>query len=184
MSALELQNILSKANAPNCLLRKIILWAQAASDSGGLPKLTNPFSYRSLITATRSSLYGDKLQKHFLPIMTVLKLPSNRMTTVSHFDIRISIFELLSDKYLMNWGNTIFTGKAPDPFQSDIFSEIQDLYGEINSGTWYKETVEMYQDEKNLVIPLILFIDATNIDAYGKYPWRVLVSLWGSSKGE
>ena len=41
----------------------------------------------------------------------------------------------------------------------------------------------MYQDEKTLVIPLILIIDADNIYAYGKYPWRVLVSLWGSSKG-
>ena len=54
-----------------------------------------------------------------------------------------------------------------DPFDStpDGF-----ILSDVNSGWWYRETCQMFhlQPKKDILLPLILFIDGSTIDKYGK----------------
>jgi len=90
------------------------------------------------------------------------------------------LFSLLTDEHLMKPENLIF-----DDWQKPAASNTHipmNVFGELNSGSAYKDFVSNLEDPDNtIVIPIIIFGDGTVVDGALQNPWNHFPLLWVSS---
>ena len=184
VGAIDLWQILHKANVPIYLYDEIMNWAVQNSDN--VPKRGEPYTYKGLLNTAALRLYPKDIMSTLKPKLTNLELPTKRRAAVSSFDIKSQIYKLLSDPDLMQWHNLIFSGNRDDPF-STIIDENPDCdYGDIETAEWYIETfLSKISDRlKEILVPVIMFIDATSKDSFGKISLEGIVLTLGIFKRE
>lgn len=107
--------------------------------------------------------------------VTLLQLPSGRNVNIVTNDIKYQISLLLSDEYLMHPDNLIYIDKN-NPF---IVPENDCPLGEINTGSYYKNaTRHLCIRYGNLLLPLIFFIDSTNVTRHGVEPISITLGIF------
>ena len=101
-----------------------------------------------------------------MPTVIQFKLPKAKQEVkVIVHNVTAAIHSLLSDKELMKADNLVFhDNPLEDPNKNDK-STIKD----VNDGSCYKNAYTYYcsNHEKDVLCPLILFIDKTHTDAKG-----------------
>ena len=182
VGAIDLWQILHKSNAPIYLFDEIMNWA--ILHSGTIPKRCEPYTYKTLLKSASSRLYPTKYLKLLQPKLTNITLPSNRRAAVSSFDCKSQLYRLLSDPELMQWKNLIFSGDSGSPFETSQDIDPQCCYGEIDTGEWYRKThnQKIINPSKELLVPIVKFIDATCRDAFGKISLEGIVMTLGIFK--
>lgn len=121
-----------------------------------------------------SKVYGNSIGNKLKPQTTSLKLPSGRYVDVVTYDIGAIIYDLLSDNKLTNAKNLIFQdGDEQDPFRLST----KNYYGDFDTSEYYVKTAKKIRAmdhnanpcaTKKLEVPIVLYWDETNLDAYSK----------------
>ena len=98
------------------------------------------------------------------PNIESIVMTSNTRTSMTVNSFEEMIVQMVTDKALFHPDNILLN---PDnPF------EVADstVYGDVNSGSWHKESTAKYCDEtkKEILLPLTFFIDGMKLDNYGK----------------
>ena len=131
-------------------------------------------------------VYGPIVGEVMRPKVTSITVPSKRIFNVVTFGIDAMIYDLLNDVDLTSCKNLIFNkGDKEDPFKF----EGTEFYGDFETSEYYIETVKKFEEEKEqqqmseenshdgdcdgeyskqVVVPLIIYIDETTIDVYSK----------------
>jgi hypothetical protein len=84
------------------------------------------------------------------------------------FDFKALFLSIISDKVLMKDNNYIFNGNA-NVFTSAHTNNCASDYGDFCTGSWWKDTHElMCKGDKDILVPIMFFIDKVQIDSFGK----------------
>ena len=170
-AALELEQILHKSGAPLGLFDKVMAWATENQTS--LPERTLQLSRTRLYNTCREKMYGCDHEKkpEFKvsanpPKILSVKLPSKRTINVATFSFLEHLTSMLSSKELMAEENLIFERKPNDPFHVPRDNE---RYGDVHQCKYWDDTVDMLINDPTteILCPLILYLDALVVDAYG-----------------
>ncbi len=161
---LDLLNILSKPGVPKGLFDKVWNWAKLASHRK--VSFDDGTTRDSLI----KSLYQRYDMSRSIPKTDTLKLPScGRLVKVVVHDFIEQLYSLLSDKDLMRPENLIF-GHEDSPFQAPPSRRTNNYtISDIDDGTLYRKAYRQFVQApgRDVVCPIILFIDKTHIDEKG-----------------
>ena len=120
-----------------------------------------------VIGMAEKRVYGKTLSKKLIPKQRSLQCPSGRRVNIITFDIDGAIFDLLSDRDLMQQSNLIFNnGAENNPF----YLENKPYYDDLDQSGIYQHTfTKTIQDQsKELLTPLIIYCDETNLDTFSK----------------
>ena len=170
-AALELEQILHKSGASLGLFDKVMAWA--TENQSSLPERTLQLSRTRLYNTCREKLYGSdhEKKKEFKvsanpPKIVSVKLPSKRTINVATFSFIEHLTSMLSSKELMAEENLIFERKPNDPFHVPRDNE---RYGDVHHCKYWDDTFDMLINDptKEILCPLILYLDALVVDAYG-----------------
>jgi hypothetical protein len=106
---------------------------------------------------------GDNYKEYMYPKQTVLKLSTGRYVPLTYFPLENMIIDFFVNDTLMDKGNLLFSDfnePTKDTSTTDPLS-----FGELNTGTWWK-TAQQHEctSEKDVLWPLIMFIDGMKVD--------------------
>ena len=123
-------------------------------------------------------VYGPSLSEKMKPRQNNLICPSGRRVNVITFDIDAAICDLLSDSNITNQSSTIFdNGNEIDPFSIKEKSYYDDL---DQSGIYQQTNKVMITDSsKELLTPLIVYLDETFLDSFSKLVLHPVVITLG-----
>ncbi len=175
LAALELEDILHKSGAPLGLFNSVMHWARKNHDY--IPLRSDYFTRKKLYETSKSKLYGTTSKKQHKnelavtsnePKLVHCTLPSNRSVTVPTYSFKEHVCNLLSDQRIMKKENLIFTSRNDNHFYVDSFNN--GMYGDIHQSQWWEETVRLMinDPESELLVPVLFYLDALVLDAYGK----------------
>ena len=161
-ASVALFQLLKNASAPKYLFDKILGWAH--ENSFELACMNSIPRRKTFVKEMAMKTYGKNLRQCFEPERTLVVLPSGKEISVTTFSLRASIASLLMDSSLMNSSNLLL---HPDnPFEIGNHGNV---LSELNTGWWYKETVdEVCSADNHILLPIVLFIDGATIDKMGK----------------
>jgi hypothetical protein len=161
----ELINILKETNSPLYMFDNIMQWAIRCNS-----KLNVEFTKNSILTR---EVLVDKIKTQFdvkkiEPKTILTNLPGAKTNTkiVCH-DFKMCLYSLLSDKNLMKEENLLFDPDniftMPKFYKANIFED-------IHTGSVYQKAYnKIIQDPtKELLCPIIFFIDKTHTDRNGR----------------
>ena len=176
---LQLLQLLQKSNAPLHLYDSIMQWSRQAAIVGN-------FRFEAP-SPTRSTLLNELIEttnmKPLLPTIIDFELPhAKQHVKIILHDIQRSIHSLLTDLELMKEENLIFKNSPledPNNNESDIIED-------VNDGTCFKEAYRRLckDGEKDVLCPLILFIDKTHTDTKGNQTLEPICLTLGIFKKE
>ena len=110
-------------------------------------------------------MYGKRVFEQFKPKVTELTFERGVKIPIVTFSIKAAFLSLLMNKDLMHQDNLLLDPKDPfwiPPVQSNVL-------GDLNTGWWHRETAtSLCLKPTDILLPIILFIDASNIDKNGK----------------
>ena len=151
---LNLMNLCKELRAPLYAFDSILDWAQNAKASG----------YRFPTDAPSRKTFLDGLYKRFnmtniKPKETIVALFPNKSAKVVTFSFIDMVQSLLDDSSLTIPSNLI----DPSAISDDDISD-------IHTGSWFKAaSVLLCINDSNVLCPIILFIDKTQVDTFGKW---------------
>ena len=159
--SVELMEILRKANAPLYLYKEICNWATSCNIKNDDYFREKQYSRKTVLKKLEHKF---NLQNYH-PQKVGTKCPSGISVDVVIHDFETALFSLLSDTTLMTSSNLLLNENEPW-----ISFENNDCYADINSGLLWKMGWETYCNatEKDVLCPLIFFIDKTHTDVQGK----------------
>ena len=174
-AALELEQILHKSGAPLGLFNSVMSWARKNHDN--IPMRAEIYTRNKLYDASKAKLYGtwtsEKKRDKFVvssnePKLIQCTLPSKRAVTVPIFSFKENVCSILSDKNIMTKENLIYTELNGNPFHVDIHNN--GMYGDVHQSQWWKASdYKLIKDPNTqLMVPIIFYLDALVLDAYGK----------------
>lgn len=134
---------------------------------GNNQKNVDYLSFLEVQKIALSKVYGESLGQRLKPRTTPLKLPSGRNVDVVTYDIDAMVFDLLADKKLTCARNLIFQdGDDTDPFKLTA----KNYYDDFDTSEYYRKTAQKIRavNSSHLEVPVILYMDETNLDAYSK----------------
>ena len=159
---IELFELLRTSGAPKYLFERIQQWS--ANHSSALSS-SNPVSRKTFVNRMRTKTYGPNFSKHLEPKVHDLILQHGSRIPVVYFSFRAVLASLLSNKGLMKDENLLLNPNNP-------FDSITDgmVLSDLNSGWWHRETCKMFrlQPQKDILLPIVLFIDGSTIDSNQK----------------
>ena len=170
-AGLELEHILHKSGASLGLFDNVMAWA--TENKSYLPDRTRHLSRYRLYNICKQKLYGNDKEKSPQykvsanePCIVSTKLPSQRTINVPKFSFKYHLTSLLSNEDLMKPENLIYEPTPTDPFHIPRDNE---RYGDVHHTEWWDDTTDMLINNptKELLCPLILYLDALVVDAYG-----------------
>ena len=172
-----LLKILTELDAPLWAFRVIMDWAFDAHQSG-YDFMPSQKTYRGQLH-TISQWVG---MAHMRPQVIQVPLPGKRpddVVPVTTFDFISQFHSLLSDKELNTDANLVVN--TPDPFTQ--YTPPDGLLHECLSGSWYRNAWQHMetQTECNFMIPIILYIDKTQMSISGKlslFPVQMSLSIF------
>ena len=164
-SQIELLVILKKARAPFYLFREVWKWAQNAT--------TNHVKFAG--AGTRYSVIKELHSRYDLgstkPITTKVTLPeSGKIVDITTHDFTSQLYSMLSDPVLMREENLLhYDGNTPfglPPVTARRDSPMRD----INDGSVFRKAhkVHVTVQWRDLLVPIILFINKTHVDEKGR----------------
>jgi hypothetical protein len=112
-------------------------------------------------------VYGKEYLKHCKPKQRVVHLSSGRLAEVTVFDVHSVIVELLCNEDLIKRENLVYKENDFTYLDEKVGGDTN-VYGDVNSGTWWIETTEKMKrehpdiDHCSVLWPLILFIDGVS----------------------
>lgn len=191
LDGLKLVKLLMSKNLPMSSYNTFMKWKYATDT---FEKRSNKFiNITQLEKKALSRVYGESFGYKMKPKQTCIKCPSNRNVDVITYDIDSIIYDLLSDVTLNSVHNLIFKdGNSNDPFHLSNMSS----YGEFNDCEYYRQSIKKYEQEyqnrnnqntstkKLLVVPIVLYMDETTIDSYGKltlFPVNMSLMIYNRS---
>jgi Plavaka transposase len=158
----QLLQLLDNCNAPLHLFDDIIRWTRGAS-------IIHSYDFEQP-APSRRYLVKDLIHRNnlapLLPNVIQFKLPKAKQTVkvITH-NVTAAIHSLLSDKDLMKPEHLIFhNNPLEDPNAND-----KNIIKDVNDGSCYKNAYTYYCSNKykDVLCPIILFIDKTHTDAKG-----------------
>ena len=162
---IELINMLKGINAPNYMFDEIMNWAIKCNT-------TYNFKFKKENILTRE-VFVEKIKKQFdtnklNPFTEIVELPgSKKETKIICHDFKFSLYSLLNDPSLMKDENLLLNPQNP----FEIFTEKNlNHKADINTGSVYKKAYEKYiiNKDKEILCPIIFFIDKTHTDTNGR----------------
>lgn len=160
----ELLQILEQARSPKYLFPVLLKLIRSVCDRD--IRIVGPISsIRDIKDLT------DRYQmKDSLPVTNSLTLPrSLRIVDVTTYDFRAQLYSLLSDTHLMCDTNLLFF--EDHPFGVPVGARLSDhVLTDITDGSVYRKAYSIFVqiEKRDLLVPIILFIDKTHIDAKGR----------------
>ena len=135
------------------------------------------YSYEELTKLTEKRVYGEVLASKLCPKDKNISCPSGRKVNIITYDIDAAIYDLLSDRNLTQPQNMIFDGTEDDPF----LLKDKDIYDDLDQSGVYQETYKAKISDPNseLLVPLIIYMDETNLDTYSKLVLHPIVITLG-----
>ena len=175
IAGLELEDILHRSGAPLGLFNSVMSWARRNHDNISIR--SEIFTRQKLYDASKAKLYGtistnkgsnECVVSSNEPRMIHTTLPSGRSITVPVYSFKEHVCNLLSDKTIMTKENLIYTTHNGNKFHVDSFNN--GMYGDLHQTLWWIETMrKMIKEGSNeLLVPIIFYLDALVLDAYGK----------------
>ena len=151
-AGLALISILEPAGCPKYLYDQIMAWTAKHV-------LNNPCSYTTLILEMRKKVGLNDIHPHRIPV----DLPTGNSCLVTKFEIVPMLFSLLSDPEVTNPSNLLF---GDNPF---TIADESPFLNDIDSSNWFQETRDLLcaPGSKDVLCPIILFIDETHTDTKG-----------------
>ena len=167
---LELVTILMKHNIPvNNIYKETMEWKNKEK------KLTSSRkTIQSLLKSAELRVYGQSIATKMSPSQSNLICPSGRTVNVTSFDVDALIYDMLSDKDLMQTTNLVFEdGNISNPF----YTKKSEIYSDFHTSEFYLETMKQKEinQETDLLVPIQLYMDETTLDDYGKLSLHPLV---------
>ena len=157
---LDLYEILQDSNAPMGLFDKIVDWTEDHKEAIGHGNLMK----RKAATRLWTQKLGGGIYTP-MPTTTKVKLTSGIETNISHFSLRNIILNTLADKELFQKKNLLID---PDNLRK-VPGDENEMFGEPNTGSWYKKAIEhCCPTDKHMIWPIAFFIDGLKLDKFGK----------------
>ena len=148
------------------------------------PEIPAEYSNRSKALKVLSSvLYGEDCPINMTPTSTCLPLPSGQKSTnVTKFDLKGVIYSLLLDKSLFSVDNCLIHDKYycnPELYHN-LPSEEKN-FSDVHTGTWFLHAFRNInmRHSRDILCPIILFIDGTPIDSYSKHTLEPVMMTLG-----
>ena len=171
----DLVQILDSFNAPDYALEKILDWAQRALQSGF------DFHPRCKSRSANVKWMYEMLSKskQMLPYLRqVDPIVGNPFDCIC-FDFVPQFLSLLQDPFVMQPENLCIDWANP----CSMYTPPDGMLGECNSGSVYREMYSEYitDDSKQLLCPIIAYIDKTNLDQGSRFtlePFMFTTSLF------
>lgn len=165
LANIELYQMLQASGAPSYLFDQIQDWA-AKHCSTILCRNGKKLERRkTFVKNMASKVYGAEFSSLLHPHVKKLELPSGNKIDVVLNSFKAQLVSLLTDYDLMKTENLLI-----DP--NNTFGDVPDstILSEINTGWWFKETrLELCQvPNRDILLPLIFFLDASNLDKNGR----------------
>ena len=165
VAKIDLYEILRTSGAPKYLFEKIQKWAKdnAVALQSSMPSKRNTF-----LKIINSKMYGKELIDRMKPKVEDVVLRHGARIPVVYFSFRAALTSLLMNPQLMKDENLLLN--INDPFTLLEQDEESEVLGDLNTGWWYRETCQMFnlRPGKDILLPLVLFIDGSRIDTNGK----------------
>jgi len=187
VAGVELENILSNANVPLHVTDKLFSWAIKHKDN--LPsRMSSELKHEKIYKQGALQIYGE-LDDKMRPQHHHIVLPSGRRVSIVKFDVRAQIFSILDCPYIdgSNLQHLIFDNNSNNnPF--DVLlkegERHKGVYNDIETSVWFQETLrKLYLDpEESIVVPIILFLDATQIGGLTSHSLEPLMMTLGILK--
>ena len=160
-SAVNLLNILKKAKAPLYLFDEILDWARKSVNQNDMDLGSN-----HMITRTKAiQQLKEKYDLNIIePRINHIQLPgSNAKIDLVVHSFKHSFYSLLNDKNLMQADNLLLD---PDnPYNNPT----SNYCGDVNTGSVFLAARKEYiRHEKEVLCPIIFFIDKTHTDINGR----------------
>ena len=135
------------------------------------------YSLDGLLQAAENRVYGKSLASKMKPRDKNILCPSGRRVNIITFDIDAAIYDLLSDTNLTRPENMIFEGNSKNPF----IVKNKAFYTDLDQSGIYQETLKKYNidPEREVLVPLIIYMDETNLDSYSKLVLHPIVMTLG-----
>jgi hypothetical protein len=175
---MDLFHMHKASNAPLILFDRTIDWIrhhQLTIQRCGTNSLSNR---KAFIRDMNLKMYENP--RFMKPVVQPIALSSGRISSVVTFSLQQAIIRMVSNKSLFCPENLLLN---PDnPFQKQVESE---FYGDVNSGTWFKEACNNECSLPNhILMPFCYFIDGLKADKFGKLTIEAVLAccLWFNHK--
>ena len=171
---MDLFHILKASNTPLVVFDRIINWIKKHDHEIKSIDATNLSARHRFIIDLNHKLYQDRIVMK--PQVNPIYLSSRRHTNVVTFSFKEIILKIVTDKSLFHPDNLLLDPKNPCKVPTEC-----DYYGEVNTGSWWKEAIQNECKQPNhILMPFCHFIDGLKIDKYGKLSVEAVLSccLW------
>ena len=158
----DLLRILERKGVPLGCYDDIMKWSFRSAVTHGY-KFDKEPQFRKKIV---KDLLNNTDLKGMIPEVIEFELPNSKQkVTITTHNVRHAIYSLLNDPDLMKEENLIF---RENPFEEPIFSNVSE-YKDINDGkAYFKAYICLCTEKgKDVLCPIIFFIDKTHTDAKG-----------------
>jgi hypothetical protein len=160
-SLVDLYMLLDRRGVPNSLFDEISKWAWLNVHTFGR---TPPMKRKVVVEKVFRHVRGDKYKEFMNPTQEVLQLSTGRHVAITYFPLEMMIRDMLGNSTLMEKDNLLFSDYK-DPSKGVNPSNTPVCYGEVNSGSWWKDaTGHECTGPNDILWPLIMFIDGMKVD--------------------
>ena len=161
VAKLKLFQMLTNANCPKYLFEDIQKWSH---DFGKDLHRSKPIKSKTFIEKMGIKVYGEQTYKLLQPKTQNVVLPRGGCIPITTFSLKGAIVSLLTNTSLMIDDNLLLD--SSNPFR---VSKPSNVLGDINTGWWYYSTAKkLCSSPRELLLPLLIFIDGSNIDKNGR----------------
>lgn len=193
LSSLKLLKIMSKSNIPNYLFSEIMEWFEQ-SYLDKLDSIKNkdtnipshcydyiPKSKDKVLKDIKTILINGEERFDLKPKHKILQLPSGRFVRHSSISIEAIIYSLISIPEILNEENSLLHNQYyRNPCLIDSIPKSERTYHDIHTGWWFKNAYQRHcTDIRDVLCPVILFIDGTAIDTVGKLKLEAIMLTLG-----
>ena len=182
LSCLQLLKLLQNANIPNNHYGKFIDWFNESNLSmGNSVTIDSSKNYKKVVEYLDGLLTSSNKAFSLKPEYTIMTLPSGRFIRACRFKFESVLHSLLSIPDMLDENNSLLYDKYyRDPSKLDDLDEGTRCYGDFHTGSWFSNAHKnVCKSKHDVLLPIIIFIDGTNIDSYGKLNLEAVMMTLG-----
>ena len=201
-SCIQLMKIMQVGKIPNCHYTTLIKWFNwtmmtLSTDSSNTTSSTRSSSYsaaplsrqpnipqsRKKVIDSLNDLFSNKSHDYSLaPIHEVIQLPSSVYAKISCFKFSAIVTSLLSEpEFMSDPMNNYFQNEYyRDPTRLNNIPINKKQYRDLHHGSAFLSAYKKCcKDKRDILLPIIAFIDGTPIDAFGRLKLEVVMISLG-----